>query len=981
MNNFEPSLLLPLGWILGGVIAALAAGWLSKRQHLRTVTMGWSLAFFPLAAFGTLMWLLGSEFAEIGLIWRYNWLPTFGISISLYFDALSALFALLVSGIGTLVVVYSGYYFKGKNDSWRFQVYLFLFMFFMLGLVLAGDLLTLFIFWEGTSITSFLLIGYKSLDPAAKRGALKSLLITGGGGVALLLGSLLIQQVTGSFEFTAILSSREALLSSGYYPLILGLIALGAFTKSAQVPLHFWLPNAMSAPTPASAYLHSATMVKAGIYLMARLNPSLGFTETWFWLLSITGFVTLLLGAYLGLKQNDLKALLAYSTISQLGALMALIAQDTSIAFKALVIGVLAHALYKSALFLVIGIIDHETGTRDLRELRGLRKVMPGLFVVGLVGALSMAGLPPLFGFLAKETLLATATHPSVPPVMNVFFPIFTVVAGALMLAQSFMLIWDSFFGSESSAVQKAHRPPTWMVVIPALPALLSLALGLLPEPKWLAEFLAQAAQAAYNAPVKVSLALWTGISVPLLLSVVVVISGLVIFLLRHPIRLFQTKFLPAFSMDRVYESVLNGLLSSGHWATRLQTGRLRFYLATMLFGVGILLVRYGELPFQILLEPFSPPIINARLGIEGLRLYVLLITIGAALASVLLRRDVFAILALGVSGFAVATWLLLDPDPDVALVLVVVDILSIVTLVLALVRLPRNQRQQVPQLKIRIKRFGLWRDLLISSAAGFVVMLITLFAISSRPRDSLVTPYYQFNSQSLTGASDIVSAVLVDFRGLDTMIEIMVFAVAGLGVYSLLRYAIPVMAGSYSKKNEDKNHSHRVNDQFIPSSSSPLIRALASVTLSLAFMIGATHLMFGHKQPGDGFTAGIIVSLAIGLWYIVFGYQQTRDRLTWLNPRNLIAGGILLVLSSGLASWLVNGAFLSNLDFSKYLLLPMPEGFKLSTSFLFEIGIFMVVLGSTSFIIDSLGHPGERDQRVNDPRINPEFEDKQWNS
>jgi multicomponent K+:H+ antiporter subunit A len=212
-------------------------------------------------------------------------------------------------------------------------------------------------------------------------------------------------------------------------------------------------------------------------------------------------------------------------------------------------------------------------------------------------------------------------------------------------------------------------------------------------------------------------------------------------------------------------------------------------------------------------------------------------------------------------------------------------------------------------------------------------------------------------------------------------MIEIMVFAVAGLGVYSLLRSAIPVMAGSYSKKDQDNNHSHHVNDQFIPSSSSPLIRALASVTLSLAFMIGATHLMFGHKQPGDGFTAGIIVSLAIGLWYIVFGYQQTRDRLTWLNPRNLIAGGILLVLSSGLASWLVNGAFLSNLDFSKYLPLPMPEGFKLSTSFLFEIGIFMVVLGSTSFIIDSLGHPGERDLRVNDPRVATELEEKQWNS
>ena len=311
-----------------------------------------------------------------------------------------------------LVIVYGGYYLKGDPTAWRFQFYMLLFMTAMLGVVMAGDVVALFVFWELTSITSFLIIAYKTKDEAARRGAFRALFITGGGGIAMLAGLLFMSTVAGSTEYTTILNSRAALTQYQYYPVILVLIAFGAFTKSAQFPAHIWLPGAMSAPTPASAYLHSATMVNAGIYLMARLHPALGGTEWWFWLLGIFGLLTMLTGAYVGVKQNDLKALLAYSTIAQLGVLMLLIAQDLPEAFKAMVVGVLAHALYKSALFMVAGIVDHEAGTRDLRRLGGLRKAMPAVFGVAALAGLSMAGLPPMLGFLAKETLLGAAVLP-----------------------------------------------------------------------------------------------------------------------------------------------------------------------------------------------------------------------------------------------------------------------------------------------------------------------------------------------------------------------------------------------------------------------------------------------------------------------------------------------------------------------------------------------------------------------------------------
>ena len=962
----ERLLFAPLLTILVGALIAAAAGLPGLNGRFTVTRLAWLLALAPLAAFGLLLGAVAQLGRGPALAWRFDWIPSLGLSLSLYFDHLSALFALLVTGVGTLVVVYTGYYFKSEArpwGEWRFLTYLLLFMTAMLGLVMAGDVITLFIFWEGTSVTSFLLIAYKSKDETARRGAFKSLFITGGGGIALLLGLLLLSHGAGSSDLSAILTSGDLLRESPLYAAMLGLIALGAFTKSAQTPFHIWLPDAMSAPTPASAYLHSATMVKAGIYLLARLNPALGFTDLWFWLLSLFGLATMLASAYLGLKQKDLKALLAYSTISQLGVLVVLIGQDTEIAFKALVIGVLAHALYKSALFLVVGSVDHEAGSRDLRRLGGLARAMPFTFVVGFVAALSMAGLPPLFGFLAKETLLATATHPNVPSSANVLFPAAAVVAGAFVLAQAGMLVWDTFLGKPRDPKIHAHEAPWAMVLAPAIPALLSLAVGVLPEPESLARFLADAAAEVYGDKVKVSLAIWTGITVPLLLSMVAMSLGTGLLLARHRIRALQMRVGEQWSFNTLYAWFLDLIDGAAGIATRLQSGSLRIYLSVILVGAFVLVVGFGGLSDWQSLAALSLPALSFAGEVAVLRIFALLVIVAAAIATVILRRDFSAIVALGASGLTVAVLMVLEPAPDVALVQVVVDILTMVVLVLALTRLPREQRQRADRLSgqqgVSPKdRAGLARDALIATASGTVVAFVTLVALTSRPRRSVVTPYYEDAAKALTGAKDIVGAIIVDFRALDTLIEIFVFCLAGLGVYTLLRYA--------SQKAGDEAESPSPALGQLPTlgiggrETSPFVHALAYVSLPLSMVIAVVHILYGHDQPGDGFTAGVIVSLALGFWYVVFGYEKVRQRLTWLRPASLIGGGLMLAILTATTAALLTGSFLGHYDFGQQLGLVLPRGFNLSTSLLFELSICLAVLGSASYMLDTLGHPGE---------------------
>jgi multicomponent K+:H+ antiporter subunit A len=950
-------LLWPLLICSIGALVAGAYGWPALNRRLSITPFSWLLALFPLGAFVVLVWLTG-QLNSAPMTASVSWMPTLGLNASLYFDSFSALFALLIAGIGVLVIVYGGYYLKGDDYAWRFQFYMMLFMIAMLGVVMAGDVITLFVFWELTSITSFLIIAHKTKDEAARRGAFRALFITGGGGIALLAGLLFMSTVAGSTEYTTILNSGAVLTQYQYYPVILILIAFGAFTKSAQFPAHIWLPGAMSAPTPASAYLHSATMVNAGIYLMARLHPALGGTAWWFWLLGVFGLLTMLVGAYVGVKQNDLKALLAYSTIAQLGVLMLLIAQDLPEAFKAMVIGVLAHALYKSALFMVAGIVDHEAGTRDLRRLGGLRKAMPAVFVVALLAGLSMAGLPPMLGFLAKETLLGAAVLPTASSAFDVILTIGAVAAGSLLLLQAGIFVIDTFLGKPRDPSVHAHQPPIGMWLAPAIPAVLSLTIGIAPQQDLLESFLSSAASAAYGSTVKVSLDLFHGLNVPLILGLLAIGIGIALVINRARVRaLLMSR--EGFSFNRVYDGTLRGIDRLAHLATRLQAGHLRHYLAIMLVGVAVLILFFNALP-PIGSIDLSPRAAN---GLAVLRVFALLLALAASAATIVLRRDFWAILAMTTAGLSVAILMALEPAPDVALVQIVVDILATVVLVLVLTRLPRAAREHAAEVTYRQRRPQLARDVIIAIGAGVVVGSIVLTALTARPRQSLVTPYYEQSAKPLTDATDIVGAIVVDFRGFDTLIEITVFSMAGIGVYLLLRYASRTAGDVEPIEPRDLRRWGYRTRGIVDPRTSPFVQLAGRVVFPLALILAAVQILYGASQPGDGFTAGVIVSLAVALLYIVFGYDETKRRLPWLRPLLLIESGILLAIASATSAVLIKGSFFAPVDFGKLLGLPLPADVHLSTATLFEVAICLSVLGSAALILDTLGRPKDADR------------------
>ncbi|MBU4460282.1 MAG: DUF4040 domain-containing protein [Verrucomicrobia bacterium] len=932
----------PLLLCLVGAPLAAASG-AGPAALRRPRVLGAILATLPLAAAAWLATRIPAVIAGGAPSLVLPWMPSAGLAFTLQLDGLSLLFALLITGIGALVTLYAGFYLDHDPAPARFLATLLAFMTSMLGLVLAGDLFTLFVFWEGTSVASYLLIAHRREDPAARRAALKALLVTGAGGAALLAGFALLAHVAGGVGFDALRAAGDGLRGHRLYPVMLVLIAAGAFSKSAQFPLHTWLPDAMAAPTPASAYLHSATMVKAGIYLMARLNPMLGGTEMWFWLLSLSGLVTMLVGAYRGLRRNDMKAVLAYSTVSQLGVLMMLIGQDTAIAFKALVIGVFAHALYKSSLFMVAGIVEHAAGTRDLRRLGGLRHAMPATFAVAVVAALSMAGLPPLAGFLAKETLIATAVHPSDSSIFDLAMTAATVLAGSMIFAQAATLIARTFLGRPAEAAGHAHEAPALMILAPAIPAVVSLIFALLPEPAGLAVFFAQAAEAAHGGTVKVSLAVWTGVTTPLLLGGVAMSLGVAVFLQRRRARNLEGEGGAWTWGDRAYEYLMRGVDAAAARMVRVQDGRLRRYLVAMLAAVGVLLALFGAVPL-----PGGDP--HGDTSAAGwVRAFAALVALGAALVSARLRSDILAILALAASGLSVALYIALEPAVDVALVQVVVDILTTVLLVLALKHLPRAPSAAAGRPSPGASADRL-RGLAVAVAAGAVMAAVAYAALESRPRGSAVTPFYEANAVARTGASDVVGSIVVDFRGYDTLIEITVFGAAGLAVALLLRGTARRRAAVARRADATQGIAGPRTSVFL--------QFLAWVILPLALVLAATRILYGHDQPGDGFTAGVTVSLGVALWQFVFGPGVTRRRLHWARPRPLIGAGLALAVAGAAAPVLAGQAFFSPFDFGHALGLPLPPGVHLGTAMAFELAICLTVLGSAVHMLESFGDP-----------------------
>ncbi|MBI4465742.1 MAG: putative monovalent cation/H+ antiporter subunit A [Acidobacteria bacterium] len=754
--------------VLSGFVTAMAAPWLHR--VLRRVS-GWMIALFPLGLTVYFSRHIGQIAAGEVLSVRVPWIPSLGISFSFYLDGLSLVFALLICGIGTLVVIYTGGYLSGNAHLGRFYLYLLGFLASMLGLVLADNALTLFVFWELTSVSSYLLIGFEHERAAARSAALQALLVTGLGGLAMLAGLLLLGQAGGSLELSQWLSKGDVIRAHALYLPALLLILAGAFTKSAQFPFHFWLPSAMEAPTPVSAYLHSATMVKAGVYLLARLSPVLGGTDAWFYLLVVVGATTLLVSAYLAFHHNDLKRMLAYSTVSALGMLTLLIGLGTEAAIQAAIVYLLAHALYKGALFLVAGAVDHEAGTRDVRRLGGLRHDMPLTAAAAMLAALSLAGLPPLFGFLAKEMLYEAVWHS----------PSLAVVLGGVVSLSSMLLFAVAgnigirpFFGAKAAARQQVQEAPLSLLAGPCVLAGLGLLAGLIPA---LASgsLVSPSVAAVLGRPSEVDLALFHGWNPILLLSMVTVVGGVGLYTVQGAIKRRTAPLADAsgWGPARWYEGSLEGLNLVARLQTRLlQSGYLRYYLLTIL-ATTIGLTGYT---FWSRTGVPSPPSWES-VPLSQAALVILIVL--ATFAAIRSRSRLGAVASLGVVGYSIALIFVLFGAPDLAMTQFLVETLTVILLVLILYHLP-----SFATLSSRRERI---RDMLVALTAGGMMTVLVWAAISVQPFPS-ISSYFAQHSAVLAHGRNIVNVILVDFRGLDTLGEITVLAVAGVGVYSLLK-------------------------------------------------------------------------------------------------------------------------------------------------------------------------------------------------
>ena len=755
------------------VAAALATG--IAARHMAVAT--WLLALVPALAFAGLLALVPA--VANGEVFNASlpWIPALGVDLSFYVDGLSLTFALLISGIGALIVLYAGGYLHGHRHLGRFFSFLLLFMGAMLGLVLADNLVTLFIFWELTSIASFLLIGFGHESARARRAALQALVVTGGGGLALL-GAIaaIIVASDGMMSLSELLQGGDILRESPLYAMILCLVLGGAFAKSAQFPLHFWLPNAMEAPTPVSAYLHSATMVKAGVYLLMRLQPVLGDTGLWQTILPVFGAATLLAGALLALRQSDLKLMLAYTTVASLGLLVMLTGIGGEMAIAGAVLYLIAHALFKGALFMVAGVIDHGTGTRDIRVLGGLRKAMPVTFLAAGLAALSMAGLPPFIGFVAKETLYAGALAGDAPALWGALLAGVAVIGNALMLAVAGAIALIPFFARDAQLPRPAHEGGVLLLAGPVVLALagLVLALALPLTARYLALPMGRAVSGAAIAPDLHLLPV--ALNMPVILSVLTIGIGLLALRLLVRLRAGLARALDriGWGPDRGFDQAINGLVrGSARVSHFIQNGRLSFYMM-MTFALLACAVLGSAAGYGIM--PAWPERIDMRFAETG----IVLIALGGLIAVLLARSRLVAIVSLGIQGFAVAVLFMLYGAPDLSFTQFLVETLSVVIVTFVLTHLKLTQRDaRRPARRLR--------DGLIALAVGIGIGGL-LLRITQGPFNAEISEFFAQYARVIAHGRNIVNVIIVDFRGVDTLGEIAVVLIAGLCIFGLLR-------------------------------------------------------------------------------------------------------------------------------------------------------------------------------------------------
>lgn len=926
---------LPIIILLPLILGTIVVLWL--KQFSRGVTalgaIGVSLSSFILLLTQAKTVLSGQAVLE-----QWQWLPQIGIDFSFRLDALSLIFSLLITGIGTLIYIYAYYYLNPKNSLSKLYALLMLFMAAMLGISLSNNLIILLVFWELTSISSFLLVGYWSNYDAAQRGARMALTITGMGGLAMLGGFILIGQIAGTYQIDQLTMMASTIQNNGLFVPALLLILLGAFTKSAQFPFHFWLPNAMAAPTPVSAYLHSATMVKAGIFLVARLLPIFVGSALFHNLVTTIGLLTLCMAAFFAIFKEDLKGLLAYSTISHLGLIMCLLGIGSPLAVAAAVFHIINHATFKAALFMLAGIIDHESGTRDLRKLSGLWQLLPFTATLTMITAASMAGVPLTNGFISKE-MFFTELLANLSGGYVVLAAIVATLAGLFAVAYSVRLVHGVFFDGDvgrNIPNKNAHEPPIGMRVPAIILATLCILVGIIPA--LLVENIVNAGTRASTQIASfggVHLAIWHGFNLPLLMSAIALIGGVLFyFSLAKGGRIREIDLDPRlgrFQGKLLFEDFLkNLLLISRKIKKKTETGSLQNYLLWIL-ALSIAVV--------------ATPLINQNLttGTRELThapftaIVLWLLLFSACWMMLWFHHErIKAVLISGAIGLVVTMIFITLSAPDLALTQITVDVVTTVLLLMSLSLLP----QLTPYESSQTRR---WRDAIIAIGGGIGIGWIT-WLIMTRDHNSISWFFVQ-QSIPLGGGSNIVNVILVDFRGFDTFGEIAVLGIAAIG-------ALCMMDGM---RAHGTTITQGLSYRFNPS---PLMfRMTASWVLPIALVVSLYIFLRGHNYPGGGFIAGLITSMALVIQYIAIGQDQAEKMLRAQSGRLYeiwIGLGLIIAGLSGLASWFWARPFLTSAHI--YVESGLFGKFHLASAAGFDLGVYVTVVGAAMLLISVLG-------------------------
>ncbi|MEG2264650.1 MAG: monovalent cation/H+ antiporter subunit A [Acinetobacter sp.] len=926
---------LPIIILLPLVLGTTLVSWL--KQFSRGVTALGAIAV-SLSSFLLLLSQAPAVFNGTVITQTWSWLPQLGIDFSFRLDALGMLFALLISGIGTLIYIYAYYYLSPKNSLSKLYFLLMLFMAAMLGISLSNNLLILLIFWELTSISSFLLVGYWSNYEAAQRGSRMALTITGMGGLSMLGGFILLGQITGTYQIDQILMMGEQIQAHALFVPTLLLILLGAFTKSAQFPFHFWLPNAMAAPTPVSAYLHSATMVKAGLFLVARLLPIFAGAALFHNIVTFIGLFTLCVAAFFAIFKEDLKGLLAYSTISHLGLIMCLLGIGSPLAVAAAIFHIINHATFKAALFMIAGIIDHESGTRDLRKLSGLWQMLPFTATLTMITAASMAGIPFTNGFLSKEMFFTELVENLSGPLM-VGSAIVATLAGIFAVAYSIRLVHGVFFdGPLGKQVpnKDAHEPAFGMRAPATLLAILCILVGLLPA--LLVEKIVNSTTQATTqnfAFEGTHLALWHGFNLPLLMSVIALLGGIIFyFSLAKGGALREIDLDP--KLGRLQGRILfdlflkNLLLNSRRFRRATENGKLQSYL------LWIVIFTVGLVGFPLLSNAVGTGT-RELTHAPALAIILWLLLFSACWMLLWFHHErIKAVLISGAVGLVVTMVFIGFSAPDLALTQITVDVVTTVLLLMSLSLLP----QLTPYESSPTRR---WRDAIIALGGGLGIAAIA-WLIMTRDHNSISWFFLQ-QSIPLGGGTNVVNVILVDFRGFDTFGEITVLGIAAIGVLSLMD----------GMRAHGTTMTQGLTYRFNPS---PLmLRITASWILPVALVVSLYIFMRGHNLPGGGFIAGLVTSLALIIQYIAVGQDKTEQLLGAKSGRLYeiwIGIGLTIAGLTGVAAWFWSRPFLTSAHI--YVSPPIIGEMHLASAALFDVGVYVTVVGATMLMISVLG-------------------------